>query len=835
MSTATRWLLAAGFVLVCCVTASAALDVPLTLVERANIARVAEPVAAGVPLPVGLMDDVGKLTLLGPDGQPVPCQFTVQTRWHPGKSIKWVLLDFQASVPAGGKAVYRLTDGDKNPTPPQPVKVAAQEAPATQPGKFIGAVTITTGAARFVIKRDKFNLLDSVAVDPAGKGDYAAPLVKPNSADIRLFHGGSGLPQYKSFSPAADPDVTLEVEEAGPMRATVKLTGKHLSVDDLAGDNHLLDFVCRITAYAGSGLVKVVYSLECRQGRSIGDGVPLDRFWFSLPLAIDGKAATWATGVGDGKALSPATDAKDLPAWNDEWEKPKESVVKYWKAGYDDACVIAEASDKIVWRGDFFRKRADLVVRGKYEKPKALTAGWMDVSDDKAGVAAGIRWFWQTYPHVIKAELGAGGAALLVMPHGNMAGRPPLLTRPHGARATYYPGMSKTTEVLLDFHGPRNVAAITSAQVGLQAPLRAWAPPSWYCEQTQAFGRVASSEKTLYDDEAFASVQSYDKNLRATLDRIIKHRDLQYGEYDSYGMFNFGDTIDFIKDQRGDPDDINVTWDNCYYDYPHALFLQWARTGDPDYFDLAEQAEHHLGDMDMMTWSPQEQFIGAARYSDGTMHIRMEKGIYQSDTFNHYKNGSHFDCWYLTGTKRAFDQGLVSTKFAMHPGNNGAIGFGEPRSLGNGPIALLNAYRATGEQKYLDRLTFFEKWYMAALDKGARIAKGRHWQGGIGLEGMREYYEQTGDQSAFDHLKLQAESCAAMKDYSETTLHAFAFLGAQLDKPEWSKVAFSRIAKTGDIKRDWGYGQSFGNELRSTPYVFWYMTKDLPKKFEPKK
>jgi hypothetical protein len=806
------------------VPASAAIDVPLTITERDGFARANEPVTAGVPLPQGAINDVGNLALLGPDGKAVPAQFAVATRWYPGKSVKWVHVSFQANVAANGKAVYRLTDAGGNAAPAQGVNVAADKDSAT----------VTTGSIKFVVKRDKFNLFDGVWVDPEGKGNYATQVLAPGKADIRLFHGGTGLPQYKSFSPAADPDVTLAVEESGPMKATVKLTGKHLSTDEMAGDNHLLDFVCRITAYAGSGLVRVEYSLECRQGKTISEGVPLDRFWFAMPLAIDANAATWAVGAGNGKALHPGSDDKDIPAWNEEWEKPAETVTKYFKPGYDECTLISENSERICYRGDFFRKRQDLIVRGKFEKAKALTAGWIDLSDGKAGVAAGIRWFWQTYPRALKAETGAEGANLFVMLHGNMSGRPGLLTRQHGARAHFYPGMCKTSEVLLDFHGPRDLGKIVAAQVGLQSPLRAWAEPSWYCEKTQAFGRLASSDKALYDDAAYASVQSYDKNLRTTLDRIIRHRDLYFGEYDSYGMFNFGDTIDFIRGQRGDPDDINVTWDNGYYDYPHALFMQWARTGDPDYFALGEQCEHHLMDVDMMTWSPDPQYIGASRYCDGTMHIRMEKGIYQSPTFNHYKNGCHFDRWYLTGERRSLEQGLVSAEFAMNPANNGAIGFGEPRSLGHGPLALLYAYRATGEQKYLDRLTFFENWYMKALDKGSRIAKGRHWQGGIGLEGMREYYEQTGDESALEHLKLQVEHCASLKDYAESTLHAFAFLGAQQDKPEWSEVAFKRIGKVGDIKRDWGLGQSFGNELRNAPYVFWYMTKDLPKKVPPK-
>ncbi|MCG3180968.1 MAG: hypothetical protein BIFFINMI_03335 [Phycisphaerae bacterium] len=804
--------------------ARAALDVPLTLTERAGVDRVDEPVVSGVPLPEGLMADTSRLTLIGPDGKTVPAQFDVATRWydaHPGAdnakaSAKWVLVSFLASVKANDKAVYRLTDGGGNVAPAQPVQVAMAD----------GVATVTTGALKFVVKRQGFNLIDGAWIDPAGAGNYSQEILAPGKADIRLFHGGNGLPAYKSFSPAADPDVTMELEESGPVRAVIKLTGKNVSTDEMEGGNHLLDFVCRITAFAGSGQVRIAWSLECKQGKSIAEGVPLDRFWFVLPLNLDAGKTTWAVGVGDGKSLGPDSKADEFPAWNDDWEKPEQTVTKYWQAGLADCCVQSLDSKRIVYRGEFFRKRQELVVHGKEEKAKALTATWLDLGDGQKGVAAGIRWFWQTYPRAIKV----GGTTLTVMLQANMASKPPLLERPHSVRAHYYPGMSKTSEVLLDFHGPRDLARLTGAQAGLQSPLRAWAPPSWYCEKTQAFGRLASSTRELYDDAAWAKVAAYDTNLRTTLGRIIKHRDLEWGDYDSYGMFNFGDTIDFIRDQRGDPDDYNVTWDNGYYDYPHALFLQWARTGDPDYFDLAEQAEQHIGDLDMMCWSPDAHMVGASRYCDGTMHIRQNGGIYQSPTFNHYKNGSHFERFYLTGARRAKDVGLVSARFALDPANNGAIGFGEPRSLGHGPLALLYAWQATGEQKYLDRFTWFEKWYMDKLDKGARIAKGRHWQGGIGMEGMREYVEKTGDPAGLEHLKLQVDHCLSLGDYAESTLQAFAFIGAQTDDAKYGAKAFDRIGKVGDIKRDWGLGQSFGNELRNAPYVFWYLTKDLPRK-----
>jgi exo-rhamnogalacturonan lyase-like protein len=798
----------------------AELDVPLTLTERAGQARFNEPVTGGVPLPEGLIKDVGELALIGPDGKRVPAQFAAATRWYPGKSIKWVLLDFQASVPANGKVRYTLANVGQNPAPKSAVAVAKIDG---------NAVTITNGRLKLIIRRDKFNLIDEAWLD-------GVQIVKPHNGGPLLMQGGNGMPDFKRYSPLNDPTCTLEVEESGPMRAVVKVTGKHISKDHMPGDKRLLDFVCRIHVHAGSGLVKVVYSMMNRQGKSIGQGVPLDRAWFSLPLALDMKTRTWAVGLPNGKAIHPGTDvAKEMTPWRkDLVGRPGPQVKKYHQAGLADCWIHADRSDRITYHGDFFRKREPVVAKGKLDKKGSLTAGWLDLADADKGCATGIKWFWQTWPRAVKVD----PSALIVMLHANFASRPPLMTRANCPRATWYPGMSQTSTTMFYFHGKRDIPKIVGAYAGLNKPLRPIAPASWYSEKTQVLGRLASGNPKLYDAATAKQVADYDKRLKATLNHILKLRDFGYGDYDHYGMFNFGDVIDYIRGNRSNPTDRNVTWDNNYYDYAHALFLQFARTGDEDFLDTAIEAQHHLMDMDMMCWHTNDKMIGCNRYCDGGMHIRMGGGgIYASATFNHYKTQSHFERFYLTGERRARDMGLLSARFAM---KNAGLGWGEPRSMGHGPLGPLAAWEATGDVKYLQRMRTFEHKKYADTHrarKPARVSKGRHWQGGIAFEASREYYEHTGDPKGLETLKVLAAHCYSIRDWSPSTLHAFAFLGAQLDNKGYSARARKQVwtAGSGITKRSWGFAQSFGNQLRNTPYVFWYLTKDLPKKLEPKK
>src|SRR5687768_14286971 len=84
------------------------LDVPLTVAETAGVARTAEPVTFGVPLPKGLTSDTARLRLTRRDGRVVPASFRVANRWTADQSVQWVHADFFADAEARGESMYRL-------------------------------------------------------------------------------------------------------------------------------------------------------------------------------------------------------------------------------------------------------------------------------------------------------------------------------------------------------------------------------------------------------------------------------------------------------------------------------------------------------------------------------------------------------------------------------------------------------------------------------------------------------------------------------------------------------------------------------------------------------
>ena len=149
-------LIAACLVVGCARPATAATTkVPLNVVERAGARRINEPITTGVPLPKGALADVKNVRLLL-DGQEVPAQFRVAGRWLPDPSIKWLLVDLQASLNANEKKAYTLEYGPG-------VAAAAKPAAAVKINEAGGEYVVTTGAATFLVRRSgPFNLFERV-------------------------------------------------------------------------------------------------------------------------------------------------------------------------------------------------------------------------------------------------------------------------------------------------------------------------------------------------------------------------------------------------------------------------------------------------------------------------------------------------------------------------------------------------------------------------------------------------------------------------------------------------------------------------------------------------
>ncbi len=197
------------------------------------------PIRCGLPLARGFARRAEDLTLLAPDGRAVPVQLLTTGTYHDG-TPRWVLLDFQTSLPAGGKAVYRLARGPRAPVHEKLVYRLKQ-----------GVAKIDTGAGKFRIDTNRFRLFDSVTV---GGKELLTGEIDAGGKDT-----GAVPEQEDGFPHMGDRKTTqVEFEDVGPMSVVLCVRGQIRPGEKLP----LVKTVCRTHFYAGRSEVRVFYTLH---------------------------------------------------------------------------------------------------------------------------------------------------------------------------------------------------------------------------------------------------------------------------------------------------------------------------------------------------------------------------------------------------------------------------------------------------------------------------------------------------------------------------------------------------------------------------------------------
>jgi hypothetical protein len=84
------------------------LTVPIIIEEYAGIERIDEPVMIGIPFPKGMLRSPASLQLAEATDEQISIQTQPLAHW-PDNSIKWLLLDFQISIPANETKELCLT------------------------------------------------------------------------------------------------------------------------------------------------------------------------------------------------------------------------------------------------------------------------------------------------------------------------------------------------------------------------------------------------------------------------------------------------------------------------------------------------------------------------------------------------------------------------------------------------------------------------------------------------------------------------------------------------------------------------------------------------------
>jgi hypothetical protein len=372
-------------------------QVPLTATEPAKVAGW-RPISVGVPLLAGQAREPGELRLVVRDASgrltPVPAQFRVLARWwRADHSIRWVLVDCAADFQPGETKTFILTNDALDAPAPKPA-VACQETPET--------ITITTGPARFVVSKRQFAFLQRALIDANRDGLFT------DDEDVLATTSDCGSVVEDTFGEkyyAADGTESVVVQEAGPLRVTVRAKGRHLARGGKGYSKGMYGYDATLNFYAGSPDVYVDYVVTNNPAKPIGSPTFDDA---SLVLRLKGGASGYSlTGMKAAQTglLNPG---QSVCLYQDS------NGAETWKTCSGFARMFAEGWSPLPDPGTTFRGYRILSRSGEQEAELSAgdrARGLLQATNAGGGVILHTRHFWQQFPKA--AEVFADGRVRL--------------------------------------------------------------------------------------------------------------------------------------------------------------------------------------------------------------------------------------------------------------------------------------------------------------------------------------------------------------------------------------------------------------------------------------
>ncbi len=732
-------------------------------------------VSGGIPFPKGALGDPADVRLRDDSGA-VPLQTKPLAYW-PDRSIKWLFLTFpadggkvtgdaagQATVPFdltrrdGSKKRYSVDyGGDADPGAPAAALRATQEGDTVEIDT--GPLQLEIGTGEEWLRSAVLNGKQMLA---SGARSYVDFLRAEEPYACATTHA-QGRPDDGLFVAER-----IDLEEAGPLRATVRVEG-------MTGSEEPMRVVLRLEAYAGRSVVRVFQSVEFLQEDPRIAFVR--RMGIDLPVAGLREPRVTVGGQDRPVVIGPGRRA---------------GIRQHSHLGYT-AWSQAE--------GERFQR----VVESKHR-----CRGWLELASAEGGVAVALRDMWQQFPNELVADLDTSRLTIAFWPEsGPVMDVRRYSNYPHQSQGescspqsswvaeTWYPndcfvGVSKTHEALLYFHGPETTPqTVDSVVADFQRPPLVYAGPKWYRDAEVLFPHTVPDPERL---------PRCDANLEHFARFWMHHQKL----WGWYGVWDYGDVQHYFKGGYGRivaPDDLrkllaggeaaqsvnirgnaiqdyrpNHDWafDNGRWGWTNTeglpnLFLQtqYLRTGDRDLYFFIEAMARHVRDVDMRhdgKWLGLGTRHGVQHWSDGNHEERQT--THSEFRYHHYLSG---DMRSRDFARLLYDRVYSQRDVRVHAAHSGRLQglLGQWEMTGSDEVAAIL-------EKYVPlfhvdeglcespRVSFPDVTLVEAADD---INSGNmfFWTFGAG-HGVIEYYELTGNEAIREALLKTADDALSKGD-----------------------------------------------------------------------
>ena len=553
--------------------------------------------AFGVPWAKGAMARDTSLALRTGSGRPVAVQSWPLAFWPDG-SVKWT--GHAIAAGEGLEKTLQLSPG----APAAPSSAVSVSRSGSDAVVNTGVATITVGGSGSV-------LLKSVVRGnrrTASNGRLVLQLQDQpadSDADARTSRWTGSISN-------------LEVEQDGPVRAVVKVSGNYAldqGPNQGNGTRRLLPWTVRLYFTAGSEAVRLVHhfvwdgdgSKDFVRGIGLRVDVPMSDEAHNRHVRFAGpERGVWGEPV---RVLTGLRRDPGAAVNTAQFEGTATPPVSAW------AAQVRDGYQELPLWGDFSLVQNDATSFAVWKRTSS-THTWLTdagfgtrapglgyVGGVSGGLAFGIRSFWEQYPRALDIRGAAGDTATVTLwswsPHGPAMDMRPYDDHGHGLDLAYEDnrdgfgdpgGISRSTEFeLWALSSTPSRSHFADLAEVLASPPQVVTTPSTY-HRAGVFGAWGLPDRSTSARAA----------LEDSIDAGIAFYQGQIAQRQWYGFWNFGDVMHtYDADRHTWRYDVGgYAWDNAELGTDASLWYAFLRTGDPKTFRMAQAMTRHVSESD---------------------------------------------------------------------------------------------------------------------------------------------------------------------------------------------------------------------------------------------
>ncbi|WP_245683878.1 exo-rhamnogalacturonan lyase family protein [Rhodohalobacter halophilus] len=690
------------------------------------------PVKFGLPFQKGELKSPDHVRVLNSGGDEIAIQTTEVTSWQPADdSVKWLWVFFFAD----GSEEYVVQYGEnvrQSVFTDSPIMFKNNQ-------RVNGFAEIETGPLKIRVDKGGSGFLDRVYFNPDQDGYDEEHIV------------ASGLAERGSFLDLMD-DAGIDTSHAvihqhfiekgsGPMHAILRVEGEY---EYNREDHENSPFVTYIHTYAGKAYVKVLHTitytgkpdqsepLNGRQHEDIGT---------QTELLIDEEERSKDEGLTRPKDRI-ASAGFGLKYHLDRQQNARTALEtgKWWEDGepdYFEQRLTGRNAVSVFQTGPQAARETPMTVSDKDQRVEGFVAeirgdrtlregekseGWLSVSDSNRGITIALKNMVEEYPNELSANSANGTLhAYTWSPNEEPMSFARFNTNPDGGMVgNFAQGLTKTTEVILNFHeGGKSAESVRDEVISLLNPPVAHAGAEWY-SRSGVYGNFAGTG-TQFDE--------LERSLQYKYEWMLFNQKWEPW----YGMFDYGDMRNYYFNNTW------VQWANNEPAMDFQYWMQFMRTGDVDFYEMAKAMSRHTMDVDNTHWPRANRYRGDTNRSldwfDSEMQPEIDPYVgmgrrhagqqWISMLSAHVWVPGWIASYYLDGYHRGLDVARLTGDYYVRRefGGHGVTGRRLYLSIWN----LAELYDATKDEIYLSELDDrLERMLSLQRQQGGRIVIDRY-------------------------------------------------------------------------------------------------------------